>query len=81
MTDQQIVAKLEKTLASINAFIDRGGSLGRNGNINHRGRDLANRYNDLRGLLCGDRGYSEAWVAYCASINACPSHNGYDNFC
>ena len=81
MTDQQIVAKLEKTLASINAFIDRGGSLGRNGNVNFRGCDLVNRYNNLRDLLCGDRGYTKAWTDYCTSINACRSHNGYDLFC
>jgi hypothetical protein len=81
MTDQQIVAKLEKTLASINAFIGRGGSLGRNGNLNYRGHDLLRRYNDLRALLCGDRGYTPAWTAYCASINACRTHDGYDLFC
>ena len=79
MTNEQIIARLHKTRNTINAFIDRGGSLGRNGNVNHRGCDLVDRYNDLRSALNPD-GYTPAWVAYCDSINAHRSHNGYDLF-
>ena len=84
MTDAQIIARLIRTTNSINAFMDRGGSLGRNGNVNNRGCELVDRYDDLRDALNGgstiENGYSAAWRKYCADMGACPSHNGHDLF-
>jgi hypothetical protein len=73
MTDAQIIAKLEKTLNSINAHQFRGGTT-----RSQRAWDLIRRYDDLKDALAGDRGYTPAWTAYCASINACRSHTGID---
>ena len=81
MTDAQITARLERTLNSINAFLARGGSLGRNGNVNTRGCELVDRYDNLRTALCGDLGWHHpAWVAFCEAHNACRTHNGHDLF-
>ena len=76
MTDALIIAKLEKTLSSIRAHTARGGS-----HRSQRGRDLILRYDDLKEAAVGEQGYTPAWTAYCASINACPSHTGIDFFC
>ena len=77
MTDAQTIARLTKTLNTINAYQDRGGRL----RSTRRGWELVRRYDDLRELVVGDRGYTPAWVAYCQSINACNSHTGIDLFC
>lgn len=76
MTDEQTIAKLYKTLTTINNYIDRGGRLG----STVRGWELVRRYDDLRDAVTGDRGYTPAWVAYCDSIKAAPSHTGVDQF-
>jgi hypothetical protein len=73
MTDEQIIAKLAKTLDSINAHQDRGGTT-----RSQRAWDLVRRYDDLKDAVTGERGYTPAWTAYCASINACRSHTGID---
>ncbi len=75
MTDAQIIAKLVKTFDSINAHIARGGS-----HRSQRCRDLVRRYDDLKNAVCGDRGYTPAWIAYCDNINACRSHTGIDHY-
>ena len=51
MTDVKIIAKLHKTRNSINAHIDRGQGMGNNGNVNRRGCELCDRYNELKNEL------------------------------
>lgn len=75
MTDEQIIAKLVKTLNSIRAHHARGGST-----RSARAWDLIRRYDDLKDAVAGERGYTAAWTAYCASINACCSHSGIDHY-
>ena len=73
MTDEQIIAKLAKTRSSIDAHVARGGS-----HRSQRAWDLIRRYDDLKSEICGDRGYTPAWLAYCDSFNADRSHSGLD---
>lgn len=73
MTDEQIIAKLEKTRNSLNAHLARGGSWRA-----QRTWELVRRYDDLKEAVVGDRGYTPAWTAYCDSIGACRSHDGTD---
>ena len=81
MTNDQIVAKLEKTRKSISAHVGRGLYLGEKGRINHRGCDLKDRYDQLRNLLCdGDREAYAAWKAYCDAHGSDYNHDGGDMF-
>lgn len=73
MTDEQIIAKLEKTRNSIDAHFARGGTYRA-----QRAWELVRRYDDLKDAVCGDRGYTPAWIAYCDSFGACRSHSGTD---
>jgi hypothetical protein len=81
MTNDQIVAKLEKTRKSIAAHRERGLGLGERGNINTRGCDLCDRYDDLRKMLTEtDREGYAAWKAYCDRHEADYRHDGHDMF-
>ncbi len=77
----QIVAKLHKTAASINAHIQRtNGGYGLEG-LNKRSLVLIDRYNDLKQALINNGGTGNpAWVSYCATSEASPQHDGYDLF-
>lgn len=81
MTNDKVVAKLEKTRKSIAAHRERGQGLGENGNVNVRGCDLKDRYDELRALLCNtDREGYAAWKAYCDAHGASYRHDGGDMF-
>jgi hypothetical protein len=69
------VEKIQKTLQAINAFRARGGNYG-----TKRAMELIDRYNDQKAAVLGDSGWNAAWLAYCAALDAHPSHNGYDLF-
>lgn len=72
-----VVKALERTRASINALISRGGTLN-----SLAGQTLVDRYGDLKESLCsngaGER--RRAWDAYCEASGAVPCHTGYDLF-
>lgn len=73
---QTAVQKLAKTRNTINAFIARGGNYG-----TQRAMELIDRYNDLKASVVKVGGYSNPeWRAYCESIKADVSHDGYDLF-
>jgi hypothetical protein len=80
MTNEKIVAKLEKTRKSIAAHVGRGQGLGENNSINHRGCDLKDRYDDLIEQIKSTREGMVAWKAYCDAHGADYRHNGGDMF-
>lgn len=69
------VEKIEKTLATIEAFRARGGNYG-----TQRAMELIDRYGDQKAAILNGGGYNKAWLDYCAKNEAHPSHTGYDLF-
>jgi hypothetical protein len=80
MTNEKIVAKLEKTRRSIQAHRERGQGLGERGAINMRGCDLKDRYDDLRSELTKTQEGYTAWKAYCDAHGSSYRHDGGDMF-
>lgn len=79
--DAQIVKRLNKTRQSIANHLARGLGLGYNGNINQRGCELCDRYDDLRKKLTAVGGNSnQAWKDYCDSHGSSYRHTGHDLF-
>jgi hypothetical protein len=77
MPTDRIIAKLNQTLASVNAHIDRTGGVGSLNN--KRSQELADRYTGLKSALV-DTGRWSAWSDFCNTIGATTSHNGHDLF-
>lgn len=71
MTNEQIIAKLNKTRKSIATALYYGHTM--NGS---KLQTLVDRYGDLREALT-TQDYA-AWKGYCQSQGACPSHDAYD---
>lgn len=80
LREDQLVAKLHKTRASIDSHRHRGLGLGSRGNINYRGCDLCDRYNLLVTTLHNlPEGYA-AWKIYCDQYGSDYRHTGHDLF-
>lgn len=78
-----ISQKLDKVRGSIKSHISRGQGLGFNGNVNRRGCDLADKYNDLKKQHNNTVSYGEhssEWKNYCDKRNLDYDHNGQDLF-
>ena len=73
MTPNTYRTSLDRTRATILNSVAKGATIRAK-----RSLQLVDRYNELRAAL---RSISpDAWHAYCASFDACPSHDGHDLF-
>jgi hypothetical protein len=66
-----IIAKLTRTASTITNHVATGATIRA-----QRSQELLDRYNTLR----REAQATDAWRTYCAGINACPTHDGYDLF-